>query len=96
MGAAAAPPGARQAALGRAPDEADALEGHGDPERRKMRIVKIISDIHIQGDVSEREARALLEAAAACPLHQTQLHPPELIERVHIRRTTGETVLVQG
>ncbi len=69
---------------------------HGDPERRKMRIVKIVSDIHLRGDVTEAQAKLLLEEAAACPLHQTLQHPPELVERVHLHRPTGATVVVSG
>lgn len=60
-----------------------------------MRIVKIISEIHIRGEVSEAEAKVLLEEAAACPLHQTLLSPPELVEQIHIQRPTGGTVLVE-
>ena len=57
---------------------------HGDPERRKMRIAKIVSDIYIRGALSEEEKKTLLEEAAHCPLHQTLLDPPELEERIHL------------
>ena len=65
---------------------------HGDPERRKMRMVKIVSDIYVRGTLSEEEKKILLEEAAHCPLHQTLLNPPELEERIHLVQEKEEVL----
>lgn len=57
---------------------------HGDPNRRKNMIAKIVSDVYIKGDLSENEKDMLLEDLAHCPLHNTLAHPPELIEKIHL------------
>lgn len=65
---------------------------HGDPERRKMRVAKIVSDIYIRGTLSEGEKNILLEEVAHCPLHQTLLNPPELEERIHLVQEKEEVL----
>ncbi len=57
---------------------------HGDPERRKNMIAKIVSDVYIKGDLTEDQKNTLLEDLAHCPLHNTLVHPPELIEQIHV------------
>lgn len=57
---------------------------HGDPERRKNMIAKLVSDIYIRGGVTEEQKAMLLDELAHCPLHNTLVRPPELEERIHV------------
>ena len=57
---------------------------HGDPERRKNWIVRIVSDIYIKGEVSEEQKAQLLEELKQCPLHSTLMRTPELVENIYV------------
>ncbi|MFQ5911833.1 MAG: OsmC family protein [Nitrospinota bacterium] len=57
---------------------------HGDPERRKNMIAKLVSDVYIRGDVTEEQKAILLDDLKHCPLHNTLSRPPELEERIHV------------
>lgn len=62
---------------------------HGDPERRKNMIAKIVSDVYVKGEMSENQKEMFLEELKHCPIHNTLLHPPELEERIHIVEAEG-------
>jgi hypothetical protein len=57
---------------------------HGDPERRKNMIARLVSDVYIKGDITEEQKASLLDELEHCPLHNTLIRPPELVERIHI------------
>ncbi len=57
---------------------------HGDPDRRKNMIVKLVSDVYIRGEVTEEQKAILLDDLEHCPLHNTLARPPELEERIHV------------
>lgn len=57
---------------------------HGDPERRKNALVKMVSDVYLRGDVTEEQKATLVDELRHCPLHNTLKHPPELTENIHV------------
>jgi uncharacterized OsmC-like protein len=57
---------------------------HSDPERRKNMIARVVSDIYIKGQVSQEQKALLLDELEHCPLHNTLMRPPELVENIHI------------
>ena len=63
---------------------------HGDPERRKNWIVQIVSDIYLKGEVTEEEKVKLLDELQNCPLHNTLVHSPDLVEKIHIIEPSQE------
>jgi hypothetical protein len=49
-----------------------------------------VSDVYIKGDVTEEQKAMLLDEMKNCPLHNTMIRPPELIENLHIVPPDGE------
>lgn len=53
-------------------------------------IARLVSDVYIKGDVTEEQKAMLLNEMENCPLHNTMMRPPELIENLHIVSPDGE------
>ncbi len=47
-------------------------------------LARIVSDVYIKGDVTEEQKAMLLDELAHCPLHNTMIRPPELVENIHV------------